>query len=51
MSEFVIEWKECVLASSILAVLGSNKISIYQSFWYKVFYYLQIIVHYVKLIF
>lgn len=31
VSEFVTEWNECVLASSILAVLGSNKNGIYHS--------------------
>lgn len=51
MSEFVTEWKECVLLNSILAVLGRNKIGIYQSVWYKIFYYLQIIMDNVKLVF
>lgn len=51
MSEFVTEWKECVLSNNILAVLGSNKIGIYQSVQYKVFYYLQIIMDNVNLVF
>lgn len=51
MSEFVTEWKECVLANSIFAVLGSNTTGIYQTVWYKVFYYLQIIMDNIKLVF
>lgn len=37
MSELVTEGKECLLSNSILAVLGSNKIGICQSVWYKIF--------------
>lgn len=44
MADFVIpEWKKYVVASSIPVVLGSNKINVYQSIWYRVFPYLQIV--------